>query len=120
MTIPFIEVPRLQSPTLTKYDAVVTGKGTASNIFQRWWQGVIRSINGSTDAVVQNQQLLQQAADYLIASAEWQYDIGNYTLARVSYLQIVVAEIVAATGTTISPPPFPLPDYPGDPPVSPF
>lgn len=119
--VTFVTIPRLNVPTLSQGNAIVTGQGTPSNAFQRYWQNLVRALTGTTDAIILNQELLQAQSDYLTASAAWQVELGDFLTQNLTYLQLAVAIIATDTGTDISGAgdPGALPDYPGPPPSPP-
>lgn len=83
-------------------------------------QQLLEMIQAQQTVIVQLLGVVAANVVYLNDLSAWQQEFGNYTLGRVSYLQIAVATLATATGTTLPTPDPPLPPWPGPPPEPPF
>lgn len=112
---------------------IVGSDGRPSAQFQLFWQQLGKQVEaqeaGQNELIEQLQEAQDDIADlvtqlaaqitYLGELTTWLTALGDYTLERVAYLQICVATLALATGTTLPDPDPPLPDYPGPPPDPP-
>lgn len=120
-------------PILNVSVPVVDRKGNPNAQFNLTWNRLKQALEAqarATDAAIASLQSQQAALAQLITVVAanvvylnelfvWQQEVSHFTLDRMSYLQLAVADIAVQGGFTIPDPGGLLP-WPGDPPTPPF